>query len=99
MSQGVSHATGETRAAGETLTAEALMVPYVDLVSDAAEQAPAGCPMAAAPDEVAEDILYYWDYLHLDALLSAQTPKSAERGGLVHDEIFFITVHQTYELW
>jgi tryptophan 2,3-dioxygenase len=55
--------------------------------------------MAAAPDEVAEDILYYWDYLHLDALLSAQTPKSAERGGLVHDEIFFITVHQTYELW
>jgi tryptophan 2,3-dioxygenase len=49
--------------------------------------------------ESAHEVLYYWDYLHLDHILSSQKPKSAERGHPVHDELFFITVHQTYELW
>ena len=55
--------------------------------------------MLAAPEASPGDTLYYWDYLHLDYLLSAQNPKSVEHGEGVHDEYFFIVVHQTYELW
>ena len=36
----------------------------------------------------------YGDYLSLDALLSAQHPKTAE-----HDELLFIVQHQVTELW
>ncbi|MEP7056651.1 MAG: tryptophan 2,3-dioxygenase [Caldimonas sp.] len=36
----------------------------------------------------------YGDYLHLDALLNAQHPRSPE-----HDEMLFIVQHQTTELW
>ena len=36
----------------------------------------------------------YSDYLQLDKLLSAQVPNS-----LAHDEMLFIVVHQTSELW
>jgi len=36
----------------------------------------------------------YGDYLGLDRLLSAQNPLSAE-----HDELLFIVVHQSSELW
>ena len=36
----------------------------------------------------------YGDYLHLDALLTAQHPLSPE-----HDELLFIVQHQTSELW
>jgi tryptophan 2,3-dioxygenase len=36
----------------------------------------------------------YGDYLHLDAILSAQHPRSRE-----HDEMLFIVQHQTSELW
>jgi tryptophan 2,3-dioxygenase len=74
---------------------KAVKIPLTDMVSDVAE----GCPVMAGPEDMPADILYYWDYLHLDYLLNAQTPKSAERGGLIHDEYFFIVVHQTYELW
>ena len=74
---------------------KAVKVPLTDMVSDVAE----GCPVMAGPEAMPADTLYYWDYLHLDYLLNAQTPKSAERGGLIHDEYFFIVVHQTYELW
>src|SRR5918993_4797647 len=42
---------------------------------------------------------YYSDYLHLDRLLSCQTPKSAALGAPAHDEMLFIVVHQVYELW
>ena len=38
--------------------------------------------------------LSYGDYLRLDRLLSAQKPLSAE-----HDELLFIVIHQTSELW
>lgn len=41
----------------------------------------------------------YAEYLHLDRLLSSQSPKSAEHGSLAHDEMLFIVVHQAYELW
>ncbi len=36
----------------------------------------------------------YANYLHLDALLSAQEPLSG-----LHDEMLFIVIHQTKELW
>ena len=36
----------------------------------------------------------YGDYLHLDAILSAQQPRSP-----AHDEMLFIIQHQTSELW
>lgn len=36
----------------------------------------------------------YGDYLHLDAVLTAQAPLSAE-----HNEMLFIIQHQTSELW
>lgn len=37
----------------------------------------------------------YSEYLQLDKLLNAQTPKSPEE----HDEMLFIIIHQAYELW
>ncbi len=36
----------------------------------------------------------YWDYLQLDRLLDLQRP-----GGDDHDEMLFIIIHQSYELW
>jgi tryptophan 2,3-dioxygenase len=41
----------------------------------------------------------YHDYLGLNSILSAQKLKSEEYGKKAHDEMLFITVHQTYELW
>ncbi|MCG8604371.1 tryptophan 2,3-dioxygenase, partial [bacterium] len=44
--------------------------------------------------------LHYHDYLRLDQLLTLQHPRSQQlTGQLAHDEILFIIVHQTYELW
>ncbi len=43
--------------------------------------------------------IYYSDYLKLDQLLNSQKPKSDEYGYKAHDEMLFIIVHQTYELW
>jgi tryptophan 2,3-dioxygenase len=39
--------------------------------------------------------LYYSDYLELDKILNSQHPKSS----LKTDELLFIVIHQTYELW
>ncbi len=43
--------------------------------------------------------LYYADYIQTDKLLGAQQMQSALRGRPAHDEMLFIIVHQTYELW
>jgi tryptophan 2,3-dioxygenase len=43
--------------------------------------------------------VHYSDYLQLDKILGAQRPESAERGSPAHDEMLFIVIHQTYELW
>lgn len=40
------------------------------------------------------DDMSYGDYLKLDKILSAQTPLSAQ-----HDEMLFIVIHQSSELW
>ena len=37
----------------------------------------------------------YYDYLQLEKILSAQRPLTAS----AHDEMLFIIIHQTYELW
>ncbi|MEM8552654.1 MAG: tryptophan 2,3-dioxygenase family protein [Pseudomonadota bacterium] len=41
----------------------------------------------------------YASYLKLDHILSAQAPESVRQGVDAHDEMLFIVVHQTYELW
>lgn len=41
----------------------------------------------------------YHDYLQLEKILNAQTPESEKRNLPAHDEMLFIIIHQTYELW
>lgn len=43
--------------------------------------------------------VHYFDYLKLNTLLGSQTPRSEEYKIKAHDEMLFIIVHQTYELW
>jgi tryptophan 2,3-dioxygenase len=43
--------------------------------------------------------VHYSDYLQLDKILDAQHPESPGKGGLAHDEMLFIVIHQAYELW
>jgi tryptophan 2,3-dioxygenase len=43
--------------------------------------------------------VHYHDYLHIDSLLGIQNRRSEQMGHAAHDEMLFITVHQTYELW
>src|SRR5205085_672503 len=45
-------------------------------------------------DQSASAPLTYWDYIKLDELLSLQKPLTD-----AHDEMQFIMVHQTFELW
>ena len=49
--------------------------------------------------EMSDEGLYYPDYLDLGSLLNAQHLQSARDGEPVHDEMLFIIVHQSYELW
>jgi len=41
----------------------------------------------------------YSDYLQLERLLTCQSPVSPENNISAHDEMLFIIIHQTYELW
>src|SRR5882762_1299978 len=43
--------------------------------------------------------VHYSDYLQLEKILNAQDPESLRRGEPAHDEMLFIVIHQTYELW
>lgn len=43
--------------------------------------------------------VHYHDYLGIDQILGSQKLKSDEYGKPAHDEMLFIIVHQTYELW
>ncbi|RMG24783.1 MAG: hypothetical protein D6730_12090 [Bacteroidetes bacterium] len=44
--------------------------------------------------------VHYRSYLGLDQLLNAQHPRSEELdGNMAHEEMLFIIVHQSYELW
>ncbi len=47
-----------------------------------------------------EKAMYYNDYLELEKILNSQHPASFEKGvEFAHDEMLFIIIHQTYELW
>ena len=47
-----------------------------------------------------KDGVYYSDYLQLDKILNAQTLESDKSGKThAHDEMLFIVIHQSYELW
>src|ERR1035437_2915450 len=43
--------------------------------------------------------VYYSDYLQLERILNAQQPESAKEGIKADDEMLFIIIHQTYQLW
>lgn len=43
--------------------------------------------------------VHYNKYLDLDKVLSAQNPLSGKGSEAAHDEMLFIIIHQTYELW
>jgi tryptophan 2,3-dioxygenase len=52
------------------------------------------------PFTTSKDPAYYGSYLAVDKLLALQAPLSLIEGKLhAHDEMLFIIVHQTYELW
>src|SRR5439155_19384948 len=52
------------------------------------------------PFNSAKTPAYYGSYLAVDQLLGLQTPLSLIEGKLhAHDELLFIIIHQTYELW
>ncbi len=43
--------------------------------------------------------MYYSDYLQLDKILKAQDLESDKLNRHAHDEMLFIVIHQSYELW
>jgi tryptophan 2,3-dioxygenase len=43
--------------------------------------------------------MHYADYLELDKILHAQHPQSERLDHPAHDEMLFIVIHQSYELW
>lgn len=43
--------------------------------------------------------VYYSEYLQLDKILNAQFTESGKEGIKADDELLFIIIHQTYELW
>jgi tryptophan 2,3-dioxygenase len=43
--------------------------------------------------------MHYHDYLQLDKILNAQDLESTKHQVSAHDEMLFIIIHQTYELW
>jgi len=45
------------------------------------------------------DEVHYSNYLQLDKILNAQFPESNKNNTQAHDEMLFIIIHQTYELW
>jgi tryptophan 2,3-dioxygenase len=52
------------------------------------------------PFKSGQEPAYYGSYLAVDKLLGLQAPLSLQEGTLhAHDEMLFIIIHQTYELW
>ncbi len=43
--------------------------------------------------------IQYSDYLKVHDLTALQSPRSEQFGQMAHDEMLFIIIHQTYELW
>jgi tryptophan 2,3-dioxygenase len=45
------------------------------------------------------DEMNYSDYLQLEKILAAQSLQSGKNSRPAHDEMLFIIINQTYELW
>jgi tryptophan 2,3-dioxygenase len=57
-------------------------------------------PAMDCPVSHAKEPQYYGDYLAIDRLLKLQNPLSLREGKLIaHDEMLFIVIHQSSELW
>src|SRR5687767_12800322 len=57
-------------------------------------------PPMECPFKSGKEPAYYGSYLAVDKLLGLQTPLTLQEGSLhAHDEMLFIIIHQTYELW
>src|ERR1043165_686710 len=57
-------------------------------------------PAMECPFTSSREPAYYGSYLAVEKLLDLQAPVSFVEGKLhAHDEMLFIIVHQTYELW
>ena len=54
---------------------------------------------AVGSGQPANKALTYISYLKVDKLLALQQPQSDGPNGPEHDELLFIIIHQTYELW
>jgi tryptophan 2,3-dioxygenase len=63
-----------------------------------ANDAPLPSPASPSP-KVNLNGVYYHTYLQLDKVLDAQYPQSDAHGAPAHDEMLFIVMHQTHELW
>jgi len=61
------------------------------------------CPFQSAPNDLAKEndpALDYDNYLQLDKILNANSPKSGKNAAKwAHTEHLFITIHQVFELW
>src|SRR5579859_1419420 len=81
------------RAKSQLLGANALSFLSLKKLEDAKKDAPSHLAPPAPPQQ---DQLTYSSYLKVPELLSLQHPESKPEH---HDELLFIIVHQTYELW
>ncbi|GKS75631.1 tryptophan 2,3-dioxygenase [Acidovorax sp. SUPP950] len=74
------------------------MCPHSQSPAPAGSEATTGKPESIVHEERAQldfsQSMSYGDYLSLDAILTAQNPRSP-----AHDEMLFIVQHQTSELW
>jgi aminocarboxymuconate-semialdehyde decarboxylase len=71
--------------------------PFLSTPEKPAATISSGCPVAThSPSSRDSSQLTYSSYLHIPELLNLQHPQSSPER---HDELLFIIIHQTYELW
>ncbi len=99
---GASDNSKQARALGAAANRPSTLVGRVPAVQSAGHERPMSGPRGEATDGDPEsgihtdfwETMAYADYLRLDSLLAAQAPLSDS-----HDELLFIVLHQTTELW
>ena len=94
-----SHFSADTKAKLLGGNAEAFLGLKPAAVAQPAKLEALGCPMSPsvkAPDVTTEGQLTYSNYLKVPELLQLQQLQASPQR---HDELLFIIIHQTYELW
>lgn len=93
-----SHFSGETKAKLLGGNAEVFLGQKAAVSSQQEKTETLGCPVANVkqPDVTTEGQLTYSNYLKVPELLQLQQLQSSPQR---HDELLFIIIHQTYELW